>query len=67
MLKGKTIDAFFKRKRGDSTECEVDEPIATEAIPVPPPLLLLEFEQHGPHPSMPQQQGHQTQTNEVQF
>ncbi|KAF7095089.1 hypothetical protein CFC21_097329 [Triticum aestivum] len=32
-----------------------------------PPLLLLEFEQHGQHPSMPQQQGHETQTNEVQF
>ncbi|VAI53321.1 unnamed protein product [Triticum turgidum subsp. durum] len=71
MLKGKKIDAFFKRKRGDS----VDEPTATEAMPiqptncVQPPLLLLEFEQHGPHPSMPQQQGqsHQTQTNEVLF
>ena len=71
MLKGKKIDAFFKRKRGDS----LDEPTATEAMPiqptdcVQPPLLLLEFEQHGPHPSMPQQQGqsHQTQTNEVQF
>ena len=71
MLKGKKIDAFFKRKRGDS----VDEPTATEAISVQPtdcvqpPLLLLEFEQHGPHPLMPQQQGqiHQTQTNEVLF
>ena len=59
MLVGKTIDAFFNRKRGDSAECKADEPTSTEAIPVQP--------SHEPHPSMPQQQGHQTQTNEVQF
>ena len=53
MLKGKTIDAFFKRKRGDSA----DELTTTEAMLVQPtdcvqpPLLLLEFEQHEPHPS----------------
>ncbi|XP_044426218.1 uncharacterized protein [Triticum aestivum] len=58
---------FSKEREVIQLNVKLMKPLATEEIPVPPPLLLLEFEQHGPHPSMPQQQGHQTQTNEVQF
>ena len=41
MLKGKIIDAFFERKRGDLVDCTTDEPTSTEAIPVQPPCLNL--------------------------
>uniref|UniRef100_A0ACD5XAN1 Uncharacterized protein n=1 Tax=Avena sativa TaxID=4498 RepID=A0ACD5XAN1_AVESA len=64
MGKGKTIDAFFRKKRDDSEANEQGdpEPITVEPIHVQPPLLLLEFGQQN-H----EEQVHQIQTNEVIF
>jgi hypothetical protein len=65
MGKGKTIDSFFRKKRGDceANEQAVHEPVTEEAtVHVQPPLLLLEFEQQN-H----EEQVHQTQTKDVVF
>lgn len=61
MGKSRTIDSFYRTKRG---ECEVDELVVPEpedpavAVHVQPPLLLLEFEQQ-----IHEEQVHQTQTD----